>query len=143
MGKRTGAPGKAGDFYIFLNDTWHGRVPNLHGKRAMIVMLGGFPTDYAFPDNPDAVPAERLANIPPQYRQAVARNAPINTNKDTIIHRMLNGRKGDNPLSLFWWARKEREFFAAISRVVIKVGRRVLGPIRRRQAAAAGNTAKA
>ena len=81
----------------------------------MIVMAGGFPTDFPFPDDPDAVPAERLGRIPPTYRQAVARGAPINTDKDTIIHRMLRDRKADRPGDLFWWARKEREFVAAIS----------------------------
>jgi ectoine hydroxylase-related dioxygenase (phytanoyl-CoA dioxygenase family) len=113
MKHHTGTFAEAGDFYIFLNDTWHGRVPNRGGARAMIVMAGAFPTDFPFPDNPDPFPPERIETLPPTFRRAVARDAPVNANKDTIIHRMLRNRQRDVPTQLFWWARMERQAIEA------------------------------
>ena len=80
----------------------------------MIVMAGAFPTDFPFPDNPDKFPPEMIERLPPAYRRVAARDAPVNTNKDTIIHRMLRTRKRDLPIDLFWWARMEREAIVAI-----------------------------
>ena len=114
MKNHTGTFAEPGDFYIFLNDTWHGRVPNRHGERPMIVMAGAFPTDFPFPDNPAPFPPNVIAHLPPTYARAVARDAPVNTNKDSIIHRMLRERKRDRPTDLFWWARKEREAMVAL-----------------------------
>lgn len=116
MKEHTGTYAEPGDFYIFINDTWHGRVPNRHGKRPMIVMAGAFATDYPFPDNPASFSAEMIERLPPNYRQAASREAPINTNRDTIIHRMLRMRRPDRPTDLFWWARMERRTMEAISR---------------------------
>jgi len=80
----------------------------------MIVMAGAFPTDFSFPDDPTPFPPEVIEQLPPTYARAVARNAPINPNKDTILHRMLRERKRDRPNDLFWWARKERETMVAL-----------------------------
>jgi len=63
----TGAFAEPGDFYIFLNDTWHGRVPNLHGARPMIVMAGMFPTDFPFPDDPKPFDTETIEQMPPPF----------------------------------------------------------------------------
>jgi hypothetical protein len=104
-----GIYGKPGDFYIFLNDTWHGRVPNLHGQRGMIVMAGGFPTDFPFPDAPEPFDADNVNSLPPTYRRVAARDLPANTEKTSIIHRLTNERWRERPTDLFWWARKERE----------------------------------
>jgi ectoine hydroxylase-related dioxygenase (phytanoyl-CoA dioxygenase family) len=114
MKRHTGTFAEPGDIYIFLNDTWHGRVPNRHGARPIIVMAGAFPTDFSFPDDPTPFAPEVIEQLPPTYARAVARNAPINPNKDTIIHRMLRERKRDRPNDLFWWARKEREAMVAL-----------------------------
>ena len=80
----------------------------------MIVMAGAFATDFPFPDGPAPFPAEVIKELPPTYARAVARDAPVNTNKDSIIHRMLRERKRDRPTDLFWWARKEREAMVAL-----------------------------
>jgi ectoine hydroxylase-related dioxygenase (phytanoyl-CoA dioxygenase family) len=119
MKNHTGTFAEPGDFYIFLNDTWHGRVPNRHGARPMIVMAGAFATDFPFPDTPAPFPAETIAQLPPTYRRAVSRDAPVNTNTHTIIHRMLRDRKRDRPTQLFWWARMEREALAAACNVAL------------------------
>jgi hypothetical protein len=117
MKHHTGIFAEPGDFYIFINDTWHGRVPNRHGARAMIVMAGAFPTDFPFPDNPEKFPPDMIERLPPTYRRVAARDAPVNTNNNTILHRMLRTRKRDLPINLFWWARMEREAVVAIYRV--------------------------
>ncbi len=104
-----GVYGKPGDFYIFLNDTWHGRVPNMHGQRGMIVMAGGFPTDYPFPDEPQPFDPVQLNKIPPTYRRIAARDLPPNTDKTSIVHRLQEVRRRERPTNLFWWARRERE----------------------------------
>ena len=122
---KTGTYCKPGDFYIFLNDTWHGRVANRHGARPMIVMAGAFPTDFAFPDEPDPFPAATTDRLPPNYRRAVARNAPINTDKNTMMHRMLRDRRPDRPTDLFWWARKEKEAMVGAANLALSVVQRI------------------
>jgi Phytanoyl-CoA dioxygenase (PhyH) len=112
--KPIGVPGKPGDIYFFVNDIWHGRVPNLHGRRGMVVLAGGFPTDFPFPDSPDPFPDDIIKSVPPTYGRALARDLPINTDKNTVIHRMLANRRPDSPSDLFWWARKERELLVAM-----------------------------
>jgi ectoine hydroxylase-related dioxygenase (phytanoyl-CoA dioxygenase family) len=125
MKSHTGTFAEPGDFYIFLNDTWHGRVPNRNGARPMIVMAGAFATDFSFPDNPDPFPPEVLERVPPTFRQAAARNAPVNTNKDTVIHRLMRTRKGDAPTQLFWWARKEREAMVGVCHLGMRLYERL------------------
>jgi hypothetical protein len=115
MGQQTGAFGKPGDFYIFLNDTWHGRMANRHGGRAMIAMAGGFPTDFPFPDEPAPFDAGALARLPPNFQRAAARGAPVNREKNTIIQRMVSARRRDTPAQVFWWARQERALVMRLS----------------------------
>ena len=117
---RTGIFSKPGDFYIFLNDTWHGRVPNQNGARAMIVMAwGAFPTDFDFPDKPDEFPAEVINKLPPTYAKVVARTLPPNKDPDTMMHRVIESQGRDGPADLFWWARKEKEAMSLMSRAAL------------------------
>src|SRR5436190_3051592 len=125
MKNHTGTFAQPGDFYIFLNDTWHGRVPNRNGARPMIVMAGAFATDFPFPDTPTPFPAEVIGQLPPTYARVVARDLPVNTNKETIIHRMLRSRKGDLPSDLFWWARMEREAMVALCKAAFWLYKRM------------------
>jgi hypothetical protein len=115
MRDRTGIVGQPGDFYIFLNDTWHGRTPNLHGGRTMIVMAGAFPTEFAFPDDPATFSKGALDRLPPRYRQYASRELPANPDRNSYIHRMLRERRRDHPASLFWWVRKEHDLIARLS----------------------------
>ena len=91
----------------------------------MIVMAGAFPTDFQFPDNPAPFSPDVTAHLPPTYARAVARDAPVNTKKDSIIHRMLRERKRDRPSDLFWWARKEREAMVALCQLPMWLYKRV------------------
>jgi hypothetical protein len=66
----TGAYGRRGDFYIFINDTWHGREPNLRGHQGLRVMIGAFASDIPYPDRVAELSPEVLAKLPPAVRRA-------------------------------------------------------------------------
>jgi hypothetical protein len=81
----------------------------------MIVMAGAFPTEFPFPDSPEAFPQQALDRLPPRYRQYASRELPPNPDQNSFMHRMLRGRREEGPSSLFWWVRKERELIAELS----------------------------
>jgi hypothetical protein len=108
VAQASGAFGKPGDFYIFLNDTWHGVWPTAPGDRTMIVLAGGFPTEFPFPSKVTPPPEDVLATLPPTYAKWLRADAPPNATKDSLIHWMLGGRKKPVPLDAFWLAHAER-----------------------------------
>jgi putative 2OG-Fe(II) oxygenase len=114
--RATGAYGQRGDVYIFINDTWHGRQPNLNGREAMIVMVGAFATDFPFPDKIDPPSDDILSKLRPHLRQAAAQAWPPNQDKQTIIHRMLAQRQPTRFLDPFYCARLERQTVESFSR---------------------------
>lgn len=108
--KATGAYGKRGDVYIFINDTWHGRQPNLHGLEAMIPMVGGFPTDFPYPDEVKPPDDAVLTTLPPSVRAAAGQTLPVNQNAQGILHRLARKEKKPPFLSLLHLAQLERRF---------------------------------
>ncbi|HLX79291.1 MAG TPA: phytanoyl-CoA dioxygenase family protein [Burkholderiales bacterium] len=104
----TGAYGKRGDFYIFINDVWHGREPNTHGNNHMMLMVGAFPTEIPYPDKVVAPDPEILATLPSSLRAAAAQVLPQNNGADTILRRMHERRARDRFPILFHLARVER-----------------------------------
>lgn len=110
----TGAYGKKGDVYIFLNDTWHGRQPNLHGNKGMRLMIGCFPNDIPYPDIVKPVSGEILNTLPPTF-QKVLRPQPLNTGNRTLMDKIILSQTPPKLLSLFYWARLERKFADLIS----------------------------
>jgi putative 2OG-Fe(II) oxygenase len=107
--KATGAYGKRGDAYIFINDIWHGRQPNLHAQQAMISMIGAFPTDFPYPD---AVPPPSdavLASLPPNVRAAAGQTLPANKSPNGILHRLSHKERKPPFLSLLHLAQLERK----------------------------------
>ncbi|MDA8708021.1 phytanoyl-CoA dioxygenase family protein [Hellea sp.] len=85
--------GQMGDLYLFLNDTWHGRAPNISGKRWMISRVGGFATDFPFKDDiPLPEDAHRLHGALETYYD---RNPAPNTQTDTLFRRMNFKRKSN------------------------------------------------
>ena len=106
--RETGAYGKRGDFYIFINDMWHGREPNIHGNDHMMLMVGAFPTEAPFPDSVPTPSAEILDRLPPRLRAAAAQSLPGNSGRDTILHRMFQHRAKARFPDLFYLARLER-----------------------------------
>jgi putative 2OG-Fe(II) oxygenase len=111
----TGASGKKGDAYIFINDSWHGRQPNLHGKESMVVLIGAYPTDYEFPDKVTPPPAEILAKLPPNLAAVASCKLPVNEMSDTILRRMVQNRQPIGFLTLWRAARLERRLVVFLS----------------------------
>jgi hypothetical protein len=99
----TGAYGQRGDFYIFLNDTWHGREPNLNGHKGMRVMVGAFPGDVPYPDNVKPVHGDVLQKLPPNLR-AVA------PHKDALVSKPMPKPVLEN----IWRAQKENTTVASL-----------------------------
>jgi hypothetical protein len=107
-GLATGAYGKRGDFYIFINDVWHGREPNTHGNDYMMLMVGAFPSEVPYPDKVIPPDGAVLSKLPPNLRAAAAQVLPPNGAGDTILRRMHRRRTSENYPILFTLARAER-----------------------------------
>jgi putative 2OG-Fe(II) oxygenase len=111
----TGAFGKKGDAYIFINDTWHGRQPNLHGKEGMVVLIGAFPTEYNFPDKVTPTPEKVLKLLPPNLRNVASCQLPPNEPTDTILVRTIRNRSQIGLFTLWRAAQIERKLANIIS----------------------------
>lgn len=115
----TAISGKPGDFYIFLNDLWHGRCPNIHGKKGMVVMIGGFPTDVPYPDEVSPPPAGVLAKLPPALRAAAAQVNPVQPGQSSLSHRLVEHRRAARASGLFLLAKMERRLAEALNLVLL------------------------
>lgn len=111
----TAAFGKKGDAYIFINDTWHGRQPNLNGKESMVVLIGAFPTEYNFPDKVVPPPSEVLDRLPPKLKEVASCKLPPNNVEDTILRRIIKKRQSTGMMTLWRFAQIERKIINAIS----------------------------
>lgn len=114
----TGAYGKQGDLYFFINDVWHGREPNIHGRSGIKVMIGAFPADDPFPDEVTPPDQAALAKLPPSVRRAAGQAAPSVATGDTILKRVRARRAESHPPLIFTLARIERKFADAISSIL-------------------------
>ena len=120
-----GAYGRRGDFYVFLNDVWHGRQPNLHGGQAMVALLGAFPTEFPYPDKVPMPAPEMLATLSPAIQEVVRQDQPPNASRDTVIHEMLARRRQLQFGDAFYMARLERRIADAASWPYVKYARGV------------------
>jgi putative 2OG-Fe(II) oxygenase len=111
----TGAYGRRGDFYLFLNDVWHGRQPNLHGRETMVALLGAFPTEFPYPDRVPMPPPDVVGALPGAIREVVRQDQPANETRDTFIHEMLDTRPQARFRDPFYMARLERKVADAVS----------------------------
>ncbi len=107
--------GAAGDVFFFFNDTWHGRSPNLHGRRTTVLFLGLFPTEFPFPDDVKLPPEDVLATLPPRFRRAVEHDQPINERRDSLAHWVLAHQTPAAWFSLFQLAKWERRVFDVLA----------------------------
>ena len=112
MTRASGGKGKRGDYAVFINDIWHGRQPNWNGRNTMVVLIGGFPTEFPFPDRVD-IPADSvLKALPPGLREFTDfRGRPDNSDQNAFVYEMLQKREKVAILSLWWWAQLERKWF--------------------------------
>jgi hypothetical protein len=113
----SGMRGKKGDWYIFFNDVWHGRQPNLHGGRLVTVRFGGFASEFDFPED---IPAPRVPlHVPETLRRRYQPGQPRNTSKDSILQRMVS-RQAGRQLNVFALAHAEKRLSAALSRRMLE-----------------------
>jgi hypothetical protein len=117
----TGAYGKQGDFYFFINDVWHGREPNTNGRSGIKMMIGAFPADDAFPDKVVAPDTATLAKLPSHVREAAGQFASSDKpfDNDTILKRVRRYRAENTPPTIFRLAQIERNVADAVSRVLL------------------------
>jgi putative 2OG-Fe(II) oxygenase len=121
--------GTRGDVYFFFNDVWHGRYPNVHGRKSMIVLVGLFPTEMPFPDQVNPPPPEVLQVLPETVRRAAATTLPPNKDKAALVHWMLANQQRLSVFSWFFWAKAEKKLVEAIYLPSL-VTRYLLGQIR-------------
>ena len=122
--KEAGAYGVKGDFYIFINDVWHGREPNINGRTGIKVMLGAYPTTFVFPDKVTKPSAEILAQLPSNVRSCAGGYDGEHLDDkqgDTLIESMLNKRESSRHHWTFRLARLERRFADAVSTFLSKL----------------------
>jgi hypothetical protein len=107
--RTTGAFGKSGAVYFMPNgEVWHGRLPNVHGKRTMICLMGVYASDAQDVANPPALSDEVRAKLPPRLAKALAGPFTVNDPTGSMFEALLKTRRGASVFSLFYWARLER-----------------------------------
>lgn len=83
--------GQMGDIYFFLNDTYHGRAPNLSGKQWLIARTGCFGTEFPFKD--DIPLPDGIDDLPEPLRTHFRADQAPNTKTNTLLRRMAYQRK--------------------------------------------------
>lgn len=119
LGTATGAHGVQGDAFIFINDIWHGREPNLNGKETIVVLIGAFPTDYEFPDAVTPPDSDILGKLPPTFSSVASCKLPPNQNTSTILKRMIAKRQPTGLFTLWRLAQVERRIYEIFSFVFV------------------------
>ena len=84
--------GKPGDIYFFLNDIWHGRAPNVHGSRNIMVRIGGFATEFEFKD--DMGMPDNLEILPASVAVRYNREQIANSDHSTLMQRIAQRKRG-------------------------------------------------
>lgn len=85
--------GQMGDIYFFLNDTYHGRAPNVTGQKWMIARTGCFGTEFPFKN--DIPLPDGLENLPEPLRTHFRTDQAPNMKSNTLLRRMAFARKSD------------------------------------------------
>lgn len=115
--RMTGAYGRRGDFYIFINDTWHGREPNLQRHAGLRVMIGAFAADVPYPDKVAELTPEVLAKLPPAVRRAAPQpREAVPPPKARILDEVLARQKALARRPLFQLVRLERKLADRLSK---------------------------
>jgi len=106
-----GMLGRAGDWYFFFNQVWHGRQPNLRGKRLVTVRFGGYATDPEFAYREDTPVPAWPAHVSASYSERFRPGKPVNAGTASIIQRMRRSQLRPR-LDLFTLARLEKRLLA-------------------------------
>ena len=109
--KVTGAFGKQGDVYFFPNgEVWHGRLPNMHGRRTMICLMGCSATTQESAQRPLETSKEVLSCLPARLAQGLGGPFEVNDATGTLIDHLYKTRGPASLFSLERWAKLERRF---------------------------------
>lgn len=119
----SGAYGRRGDFYMFFNDVWHGRQPNLHGSQNMVALLGAFPTEFPYPDKVSMPSPEVIGKLSPVIQEVIRQDQPPNPTRDTVVHEMLDTRPKARFGDPFYMAQAERKVADAASWPFVRYAR--------------------
>lgn len=112
----TGAFGKQGDVYFFPNgEVWHGRLPNMHGRRTMICLMGCTTVTAENATKPASVSGELLAKLPPVLARHLAGPFEPSDMTNTIVGRLYKERKPMSVLGLEYWSKLERRIAEWVS----------------------------
>jgi hypothetical protein len=107
--KVTGAFGKQGDVYFFPNgEIWHGRLPNMHGRRTMICLMGCTAVTAENATRPSTVRSDLLAKLPPHLAKHLGGPFEPNDMTNTIVDRIYKSRRPASVFSLEYWSKLER-----------------------------------
>jgi hypothetical protein len=119
--KVTGAFGKQGDLYFFANgEVWHGRLPNTHGRRAMICLMGCSAVTPESALRPIETSKEVLARLPPRLARGLGGPFEVNDDSGTLIDKLYKTRPPASPLGIEYWVRLERRLAEWISGLFVK-----------------------
>lgn len=118
------ASGRAGDVYLFSNELWHGRQPNLHGRRSMVVLIAFYPRHMPFPVDVPAPPPEVIAQLPAAIRAVLEPHGPSNATAPSFTREFLSKPAEPRPFDLFHFVRLERRVAEACTRMWRRLGRR-------------------
>jgi hypothetical protein len=119
--KVTGAFGKQGDVYFFPNgEIWHGRLPNMNGRRTMICLMGCSAVTRESAVKPVSAPKEVLAKLPPRLAQGLGGPFEVNDASGTLIDRLYKTRPPALFFSLEYWSRMERRLAEWLSGLVTR-----------------------
>lgn len=118
------ASGRAGDAYIFSNELWHGRQPNLHGRRTMVVLIAFYPRHMPFPAEVKSLPADVRSRLPAAIRDVVDFDGPSAPEAPSYIKDFLSKPPEPRPFGLFDLARRERRAAESFTRTWNRIRRR-------------------
>jgi len=100
--------GQQGDVYVFSNELWHGRSPNVHGHRAMVILSAFYPRHFPFPSKVQARSPEELMKMPAALRAVYEPEGPSDPDEDTLVKRFLTKTDAPRGRGLFHLVRLER-----------------------------------
>jgi hypothetical protein len=107
----TGAFGKQGDVYFFPNgEIWHGRLPNMNGRRTMICLMGCSAVTHESANKEPTASNEVLTKLPPALAKGMGGPFEVNDSTGTMIDRLYKTRRPASFSSLEFWSRVERRF---------------------------------
>ena len=114
--KSKSAAGKEGDVYLFLGDLWHGRQPNVNGRKGTVLFIGLFPQEIPFPHPVEIPKDEVLDQLPAALRKIVNYDKlPKATEPPAFVSQLEASRKSARRFTLWNFAKLERKAADSIS----------------------------